>query len=941
MSAEEVNASGNREDRPNNGESPTTRPTDAASTSEQPSDILVSESAITQAKILVRGSSRGSREITEYTPRQGSPASIAKVLLGQRLNHFYLEKLIGGGGMGAVFRARDEQLDRTVAVKVIPFVANDPDLRRRFRNEAQSAAKLDHPKIARVFDVGSQGDWHYIVFEYISGINIRDLVLRQGVLTIDEAVFYTCQLAEAIQHASDRGIVHRDIKPSNILMVTDEGVRLVDMGLARSASLDLSEDMTASGVTLGTFDYISPEQAKDPRDADLRSDLYSLGCTLYFMLTGTPPFPGGTMLQKLLSHGNTPPPDIQSARPDVSDSLKVVIEKMLAKRPVDRYQTAHDLIADLQEVARRDDLTKTITLSPSLVIQSKSRLIAIERHLPWMAATLLMLVVAGWLQLQSYAYRTNVRTPGVDSAAGETDTLPNGTISSQVRAAEAAGEIDGAAISIQSTGADQLRLDLTGSTSSELELEVDQDRRSALSMTSENQTGTSASVINPVDIADSVEGRAADLLIESQTGVAQGQAELDMSPQGEDLSGGVLESDVTVIRVVDDLESSQQNKSSEVIFTDSFASALETARKYPATSRIELAVPVVVCTDPISLESDDLLITSTVGGTAIVFQSKDSLLMARSRMFKIGMHPVVFEDLHFIWDVAEDDLDGGCLFQLNPNELVRFTDCSITVRNSGMVDEIHAFEIVTDPGAVNRTNGGSQDKLPLVWLEMNNVIVRGQMTMLHMDFATRLWLDWDNGLLAVTDRMIDTAGALYAPERGSDPVRMKLWRVTSHTPSGIFLMRVGVSGAYPIEVDRLAHECVFWVDPGVPHYDLRGMPSVAVGTLLKLQGASNIYLTDAAQSDPMLRLMTPIDDRRVVLMEEVAKREISWAADKSPKWSVSWAFDGLEKIPFDRRLPIHYRQSVENPLGFDEQALPLLPERLEFEGNAVRAALSN
>ena len=154
-------------------------------------------------------------------------------------------------------------------------------------------------------------------------------------------------------------------------------------------------------------------------------------------------------------------------------------------------------------------------------------------------------------------------------------------------------------------------------------------------------------------------------------------------------------------------------------------------------------------------------------------------------------------------------------------------------------------------------------------------------------------------------------------------------------------MRVGVSGAYPIEVDRLAHECVFWVDPGVPHYDLRGMPSVAVGTLLKLQGASNIYLTDAAQSDPMLRLMTPIDDRRVVLMEEVAKREISWAADKSPKWSVSWAFDGLEKIPFDRRLPIHYRQSVENPLGFDEQALPLLPERLEFEGNAVRAALSN
>ena len=166
-------------------------------------------------------------------------------------------------------------------------------------------------------------------------------------LSVDQAVLYTCQLGEALQHASDRGIVHRDVKPSNVLVTKDEQVRLVDMGLARSASLELTDDMTASGVTLGTFDYISPEQAKDPRDTDLRSDLYSLGCTLYFMLTGFPPS-RSTTLQNLLSHGNTPP-DVQAIRRDVSTSLKSVIEKMLAKRPADRYQTAHDLLADLMK----------------------------------------------------------------------------------------------------------------------------------------------------------------------------------------------------------------------------------------------------------------------------------------------------------------------------------------------------------------------------------------------------------------------------------------------------------------------------------------------------------------------------------------------------------------------------------------------------------------
>ena len=367
-----------------------------------------SSSSLEEAKTVIRGSSRFPTSPNGFESVDRTPAAVAKVLLGQRLNHFLLEEMIGGGGMGAVFRARDEQLDRIVAIKVIPFVGEDPDLQRRFRNEAQSAARLDHPNIARVFDVGSQDDWHYIVFEYISGTNIRDQVTRDGPHSIDDAIYYTCQLADAIHHASQRGIVHRDIKPSNVLISDDDQVKLVDMGLARSDNFELSEDMTASGVTLGTFDYISPEQARDPRDADVRSDIYSLGCTLYFMLTGRPPYPGGTMLQKLLSHGNSPPPDPRVLRAEVSEDLTAIIHKMLAKSPEQRYQTARDLIADLKELATRENLTRAETLGVVPAPAPSTSLKWVEQHLPWMVAATILLASTLWLQLVSVASRDDL-----------------------------------------------------------------------------------------------------------------------------------------------------------------------------------------------------------------------------------------------------------------------------------------------------------------------------------------------------------------------------------------------------------------------------------------------------------------------------------------------------------------------------------------------------
>lgn len=284
---------------------------------------------------------------------QQSNATLAgEELVGSNLEHFTLEEFVGKGGMGAVFRATDSKLGRTVAVKVLGQHRTDPDSLRRFTNEAQSAARLDHPNIARVYYVGEERGWHFIVFEYINGVNLRDLIEHKGPLPLEEAWSYVLQITDALVHASARDVVHRDIKPSNILVTADGNAKLVDMGLARLHHVDNADsDVTASGVTLGTFDYISPEQARDPRSTDVRSDIYSLGCTLYYMLTGLAPYPTGTVLQKLLSHSSDPPPNPQVYRNDLDDGSIKVLHKMLSKRPEDRYQRPIDIINDVVNLA--------------------------------------------------------------------------------------------------------------------------------------------------------------------------------------------------------------------------------------------------------------------------------------------------------------------------------------------------------------------------------------------------------------------------------------------------------------------------------------------------------------------------------------------------------------------------------------------------------------
>jgi serine/threonine protein kinase len=288
-------------------------------------------------------------------------AEIGQLLEGSMLGPYRLDGFIGGGGMGAVFRALDTTLDRTVAVKVLARQqSDDEETLRRFRNEAQSAARLDHENIGRVHAVGSDGEWHYIVFEYIEGTNIRDLVRQQGPFDPARTIDIAIQVADALEHASRREVVHRDIKPSNIVITPAGRPRVVDMGLARLHQVAGDDDLTMSGMTLGTFDYISPEQARDPRAADVRSDLYSLGCTIFFMLVGRPPFAQGTMVQKLLQHQQTQPPALDDLRSDVSRRLAAIIERLMAKDPLDRYQRPAILVADLMACAEAEGISLTV-----------------------------------------------------------------------------------------------------------------------------------------------------------------------------------------------------------------------------------------------------------------------------------------------------------------------------------------------------------------------------------------------------------------------------------------------------------------------------------------------------------------------------------------------------------------------------------------------------
>jgi serine/threonine protein kinase len=257
---------------------------------------------------------------------------------------------IATGGMGAVYRAMDVDTGREVALKVLPpDLASRPAVLERFRREARHGLKLRHENIVTLYEFGEAEGIFYLAMEFVDGIDLQQLIDRSGPLDPTEACEMLFQVTCALDHAYQAGIIHRDIKPSNILLTRQENRRvakLTDLGLALQAR-DEEFRLTRDGNTVGTVDYLSPEQARDSRAVDIRSDIYSLGCTWFHMLAGVAPFPEGSLPERIFKHAEAEPPDVRQFNRRVTPGQVAILQRMLAKKPEDRYQTPAELLKDL------------------------------------------------------------------------------------------------------------------------------------------------------------------------------------------------------------------------------------------------------------------------------------------------------------------------------------------------------------------------------------------------------------------------------------------------------------------------------------------------------------------------------------------------------------------------------------------------------------------
>jgi serine/threonine-protein kinase len=283
---------------------------------------------------------------------------------GFQLGQYRILTPLGQGGMGRVFKAVHLTMNRIVALKLVaPACVKTEQGRLMFQREVRAAARLLHPNIVTAFDAGQAGDRSYLIMEFVDGPNLEQLVREQGPLEIGQACDLIRQAARGLQYAFELGMVHRDIKPANLLIHRPGGaypespgvVKILDFGLARfhdpTALPGGGSILIRENTILGTPDFVSPEQARDVHGVDIRSDLYSLGCTFYYLLTGQVPYPGGSAVEKLVRHGTVAAPAVEELRPGVPAAVSTIVRQLMAKAPADRFQTPAELAAALTPFA--------------------------------------------------------------------------------------------------------------------------------------------------------------------------------------------------------------------------------------------------------------------------------------------------------------------------------------------------------------------------------------------------------------------------------------------------------------------------------------------------------------------------------------------------------------------------------------------------------------
>jgi formylglycine-generating enzyme required for sulfatase activity/serine/threonine protein kinase len=274
------------------------------------------------------------------------------------LGPYVVLDMLGKGGMGYVYKAEHRRMRRVVALKVISKAAlKSPAAVQRFEREVQAAARLEHPNIVTAHDAGEAAGTHYLVMQFVDGRNLSEVVKELGPQPVGRVVDWILQAARGLAFAHEQGVIHRDIKPGNLLVDSRGTVKILDMGLARLETLDADQDqLTGTGQIMGTVDYMAPEQAVDTRQADARSDVYSLGVTLWYLLAARPLFEADSVVKKIMAHQQKPPPSLPSVRGDIPPEVEAVFQRMVAKQPAERFQSMQEVIAVLQPLAQSDSV---------------------------------------------------------------------------------------------------------------------------------------------------------------------------------------------------------------------------------------------------------------------------------------------------------------------------------------------------------------------------------------------------------------------------------------------------------------------------------------------------------------------------------------------------------------------------------------------------------
>ncbi len=822
---------------------------------------------------------------------------MGETLIGRRLEHYELNEFVGGGGMGAVFRATDTRLGRTVAVKVLSRDQGDEETIRRFRNEAQSAARLDHPNIARAYYVGEDQGLNFIVFEFIEGTNLRDEVQRHGPLGLERAIYYTMQVAEALAHSSSRDVVHRDIKPSNVLVTADAQVKLVDMGLARLHQVESSDDdLTASGVTLGTFDYISPEQARDPRDADVRSDIYSLGCTLFYMLTGQPPFPEGTALQKLLQHNSDDPPDVRRFRPELSARVAQLLARMLAKRPSQRHQSANELIADLIGLGEQLSL-KSVTEYGRLVVVPLS--VSGLWNKAWQVLAAVVLLAIGIVAMEAIlsprqaggGVPLRAQFKPLNTNVYEQDKEPATDIVNG-NAEQRAG--DQAALS-------SLPSLVPLSFEAETKDRTGPGRREGDALapaTSRAETDSSSSASSPPDSAS--------------------------RPTPGDAAAGLVDATGPRARRIVVLGDSPSPPEPQTEFVTSLAEACARVAELGLTE-VELRYSGPQEEQPMELSNSRLTVRASPGyRPQIVFRPQSTA--AARHMIRLASGTaahVAFEGVELRMELSSELLaDGWSLLSIGTAQSLDLTDCVLTV-NDGDVARSSDHEQVSMIAVQRRRPGDAMTmtdpQLAMgqqARVDLQRTIARGEATLVSMTDETPLTIRWNQGLLVTSKHLIETGGSATEPQY-YEQIVIDLDNVTACCRQGIYYLRRGPGKAHQFHVNAYADQCTIVTDPGAPLFEMVGLSSPPETHALQSTGESNRF---SPADMPFLFIRAAVGAE-----PQSFKLGRNWSSESRSQAGVPWIHPPpLDQPPHEatKRDFLIDSDAALNTAGFDPLLLP-------------------